>query len=85
MTYRWWREHSLSITLAGFLLAFMAVSFATGVAQFTVEQPPFTWGAFWTWWTYETVTSLEADVFGFLLIVLLSKKLWERGSSEGER
>lgn len=40
---------------------------------------------FWIWWSWEYNVSLVADTFGVLLIVLLSKWLYEEGSAESTK
>ena len=37
---------------------------------------------FWIWWSWEYNVSLLADTFGVILIVLLTKWLYEQGSEE---
>lgn len=81
---KWARDHSLSLVLFAILIAFMATSFVTGTHQFTSEQPPFTWPTFFRWWTYETTTSLEADVFGAIILVLFTKWFFEKRSAEAK-
>ena len=57
------------------------------VLVFSREQPfgegvPTFGREFWAWWGWEYNVSLVADTFGVLLIVLLSKWLYEEGSAE---
>lgn len=86
-TGKWWYDHSLSIVLVLLLIAQTTHAIWTGWYVFGNEQPfgksvtPGSYG-FWMWWTYEYNVSLVADSFGVLLIVILSKWLRERGSSE---
>lgn len=79
---KWLRDHGLSIVLSTILVAFMAVSFVFGIWQYSAEQPPFEWSGFMVWWVYETVTSLEADVFGAIVLVVFTKYLFEKHSAE---
>lgn len=86
-TGRWWYDHSLSLALAAILIVQTALAIWTGAYVYGHEQPfgkgsgPWSEG-FWMWWVYEYNVSLVADSFGVILIVLLSKWLRERGSSE---
>lgn len=82
----WVRRHSLGLTLAAFFLAFTAGTLVFGRAEYAAEQaahgqPPDVAG-FWIWWVFEYLMSLVADVFGLLLIVMLTKRLYELGSAE---
>lgn len=80
------REHSLSIVLTIILVLMLVASFLIGMHEFTKDAldhgQPFVWPDFLMWWSYETITSLEADVFGAILLVLFTKKFMERGSPE---
>lgn len=82
----WLHKHSLGLAIAGILVVFMAASITLGWWEYTSDQQahglPVETAGFWQWWGYETAMSLKADVFGFLLIVLLTKRLYEIGSAE---
>jgi hypothetical protein len=85
----WLWRHSLSITLLTLLAAQTALALWNGAYVFTHEQPfgkgVEAWsGPFWQWWVWAYNVSLVADTFGVVLIVLLSKWLYEQGSSESE-
>lgn len=80
-------RHSLSIVLVVLMTAQTALALWSGAFVFTREQPlgkgiPNWSHEFWGWWIWEYNVSLVADTFGVLLIVLLSKWLYEEGSSE---
>lgn len=86
----WWKDHSLSLILVGLLViqtvhAIWAGHIVWLSDQQGHEQPiQNAWGSdFWIWWSYEYNVSLVADTFGVLLIVILTKWFYERGSSEG--
>lgn len=80
-TGKWWIDHSLSIALVIILLVWMAVSMIAGYRQWAAEDVQI---EFWVWYVYEWFMSTLADVFGVLLIVLLSKWFFERGSAESK-
>lgn len=76
----WLRRHGLSTVLITLFLsmvtttAFMANEMYR--AQGIQESP------IWRWWMFQTILSLEADVFGAILLVVLTKYLREKGSAE---
>lgn len=76
---RWWGKHSLSIVLIVMLVAQTILSLWAGSIVFQAEGLKV---SFWVWWVHEYNISLVADTFGVLLIVLLSKWLYEKGSSQ---
>jgi hypothetical protein len=84
----WLRRHGLGLTLAGVLLAFTTATLVLGWREYTTEQQ--THGqavdtaGFLLWWWFEYTMSLVADVFGVLLIVMLTKRLHEIGSAESK-
>lgn len=84
----WWRDHSLSLVVGSILLAQTIWVIVTGHAEWVSQQqdhgaPSAGWpGEFWKWWSFEFVNSLVADTYGVLLIVLLTKWFYERGSDE---
>jgi hypothetical protein len=83
----WFKRHSLSLVLSGLLIAQTVHAMMAGAYVWNREQPlgdaiP-AWGReFWVWWSWEYNVSLVADTFGVLLIVVLSKWLYEEGSAE---
>ena len=78
----WWRDHSLSLVIGTILAIQTAVSLWTGRAEWSASADSHT--EFWRWWLYEYTTSVVADTYGVLLIVLLSKWFVERGSVESK-
>jgi hypothetical protein len=83
----WFKRHSLSIVLAALMACQTLIAVWSGVFVWDREQPLgdglASFGAeFWMWWIWEYNISLVADTFGVLLIVVLSKWLYEVGSSE---
>jgi hypothetical protein len=86
----WWRDHSLSIVLIALLAVQTAHAIWAGHVVWISEtrthgDPAGGWPSdFWIWWSWEYNVSLVADTFGVLLVVLLTKWLNERGSSEGD-
>ncbi len=85
----WLKRHSLSIVLACLLTAQTVYALWSGVYVWDREQPlgdglPSLGRAFWVWWSWEYNISIVADTYGVLLIVVLSKWLYEAGSSESK-
>ena len=84
----WWRDHSLSLVIGAILLLQTAWVLWTGHAEWVSQQadhgnPAAGWPLeFWQWWSFEFINSLVADTYGVLLIVLLTKWFYERGSDE---
>jgi hypothetical protein len=88
-TGSWWRDHSLSLVIGAMLLLQTAWVLYTGHSEWISQQidhgasSPFGWPwEFWQWWSFEFINSLVADTYGVLLIVLLTKWFYERGSDE---
>lgn len=79
--WRWLRAHSLSLALGAILLSMLVATLVMGPAQYQAEGVQ---GSFWRWWAYETILSLEADVFGAILLVVFTKHLYERHSAEAK-
>jgi hypothetical protein len=83
----WFKRHSLSVVLTVMLITQTSYAIWSGVYVWDRERP---FGddvsalgrEFWVWWSMEYNISLVADTFGVLLIVVLSKWLYEVGSSE---
>jgi hypothetical protein len=88
-TGRWWFDHGLSIALIIILTVQTLYALWAGHSVWVTESKTHGDSAqgwpsdFWIWWTWEYNVSLVADTFGVLLVVLLTKWLNERGSSEG--
>ena len=83
----WFKRHSLSLVLVTLMTVQTLYAVWAGSYVFSREQPfgdgvPTFGREFWAWWTWEYNVSLVADTFGVLLIVLLSKWLYEEGSAE---
>jgi hypothetical protein len=83
----WWRDHSLSLALAAIIAVQMAMVFGFGWLSYSSDmrahsQPVTVSGYLVDIAGYELPLSLVADSYGVLLIVILSKWLRERGSSE---
>lgn len=80
--FRWWvRKHSLSLVLVVVLLVMMTTTVVMGPAQHTAEGVQ---GAFWPWWTFQTILSFEADVFGAVVLVTFTKWFYESRSAEAK-
>lgn len=88
-TGNWWHDHSLSLVIGALLLVQSVWVVLTGHAEWVSQQRDH--GArgvvgwpmeFWQWWSFEFINSLVADTYGVLLIVLLTKWFYERGSDE---
>jgi hypothetical protein len=77
-TGSFWRRHGLSVVLLSLMAVQTALSLYFGHKVWTADPI----ASFWEWWMYEYQTSLVADVFGAVLLVLLSKRLREVGSAE---
>lgn len=75
----WWSKHSLSIVLIFILVFQTAFALWSGYRVWSVEGEKVN-GPFWIWWSWGYNVSLVADSFGVLLIVMLSKWLYEKGS-----
>ena len=86
----WLKRHSLGLVLAAMLFVQTAHAIWAGHLVWISEGADHGktlsgWPAdFWVWWSWEYNVSLVADTFGVFLIVMLSKWLYEQGSSESE-
>lgn len=84
----WWRDHSLSLVVGAILLVQTVWVVYSGHVEWLSQQRDHGGGEtgwpleFWQWWSFEFVNSLVADTYGVLLIVLLTKWFYERGSDE---
>jgi hypothetical protein len=87
-TGSWWWQHSLSLTLGALLAIQTAHAVWAGHRVWAAEtithgdRAPAWSSEFWVWWSWEYNVSLVADTFGVILIVLLSKWLYEQGGGE---
>ncbi|KQV26650.1 MULTISPECIES: hypothetical protein [unclassified Microcella] len=81
-----WQRHSLSIVLAAILVVQTLVAVLAGHHVWVGEQEhagaPLEASEFWIWFFWEYNISIVADTYGVILIVLLSKRLVEKGSAE---
>ncbi|HAS11590.1 MAG TPA: hypothetical protein DCS55_13920 [Acidimicrobiaceae bacterium] len=87
--HSWVKQHSLSLVLGTLMTVQTIYAVWAGSYVFSREQPlgegiPTFGREFWAWWSWEYNVSLVADTFGVLLIVLLSKWLYEEGSAESQ-
>lgn len=84
----WFSRHSLSIVLLTLMTVQTAYALWAGHHVWLSESRTHGENAagwpkdFWIWWSWEYNVSLVADTFGVLLIVLLTKWLYEEGSDE---
>ena len=81
------KRHSLSVVLIILMVAQTAYAMWAGAYVFSREQPlgdgiPTFGRQFWAWWSWEYNVSLVADTYGVLLVVLLTKWLYEQDSAE---
>lgn len=79
---RWVRSHSLSLVILAGLIAMLAGTLLLGPGQYMQDRQTTTLDGFWSWWGFETILSLEADVWGALILILGTRWLWQRGSAE---
>lgn len=89
----WIKRHSLSVVLITLMTVQTVHAVWSGHRAWVAEeqdwatllkQPPavgWPW-EFWVWWSWEYQVSLVADTFGAILLVMLSKWLYEEGSAE---
>ena len=83
----WLERHSLSVVLGVLMVVQTLLAVYDGAEVFTLEQPLgdgvalWSWD-FWSWWRWHYNVSLVADSFGVLLVVLLTKWLYEKDSSQ---
>ncbi len=68
------RNHQLNIALFTTLFIMMGITLWLGQAMFDFESGVPEAVSFWHWWLFITVLSLEADVFG--AIILVNSKKW---------
>lgn len=87
-TGSWWKDHSLSLIITAILVVQTIWTILVGHAEWLSQQVDHGTKAagwpteFWQWWSFEYINSLVADTYGVLLIVLLTKWFYERGSAE---
>jgi len=84
----WFYRHSLSVVLTALLAIQTAYALWAGHRVWLMDTHTHGdqakgWPSdFWIWWSWEYNVSLLADTFGVILIVLLTKWLYEQGSEE---
>ena len=88
--HHWIKQHSLSVVLAVIMIAQTVYAVWAGAYVFSREQPlgegiPTMGREFWAWWSWEYNISLVADTYGVLLIVILTKWLYEQDSAESDK
>lgn len=87
-TGSWIKDHSLSLVISAMLLLQLIFAVWAGFNEWSSQQTDhngqssFYDPEFWIFLAYETNMSTLADTYGVLLIVLLSKWFYERGSAE---
>ena len=84
-----WEKHSLSIVLISLMALQTIISILAGHHVWAGEQElfgldPSEMSEFWIWFIFEYHISLVADVFGAILLVLLTKRLREVDSAESK-
>lgn len=85
--HHWIKRHSLSIALITLLTVQTIYAVWSGLYVWDRERP---FGDdvaplgrdFWIWWSWEYNVSLVVDTYGVILVVLLTKWLYEQGSEE---
>jgi len=86
----WFYRHSLSLVLA--ILLFLQTAYAVWAGhRVWVDEllahghEVHDWSTdFWIWWSFHYNVALVADTFGVILIVLLTKYLYEQGSTSSK-
>jgi hypothetical protein len=80
-TGRWWVDHSLSIALVVLIVVQFIPSVLLGYQRWQAEEVPID---FWLWFFFDFGQGVLDETIGILLIVLLSKWFYERGSAESK-
>lgn len=83
----WFRQHSLSIVLWVMLIAQTVIFHFTRLPEWVAEQVAHgestgLWPNYWLHFSSEWFVSVLADTYGALLLVLLTKWFYEKGSAE---
>lgn len=78
-TGSWWRDHSLSLAVIAIFLAHIAYDAWTTwkIRQLEAAQLEL---PYWLEFTHDLNESVGAEPWGVLIVVLLTKWLYERGS-----
>ncbi len=71
---RFVHNHQLNIALITLLLLMIGTTLWLGPQMFDFDSGEPKAVSFWHWWVFITVLSLEADVFG--AIILINSKKW---------
>ncbi len=88
--HNWFYRHGLSIALAVILTLQTIHAVWAGHRVWISESQTHGdlaagWPLdFWIWWSWEYNVSLVADTYGVILVVLLTKWLYEQGSEESK-
>jgi hypothetical protein len=84
----WFHRHSLGLFAVTVFLLVTVGTLWFGWDEYQSEQEahsqPIDAAGFWLWWRYEYAMSLVADMAGFAMLVLATKKLREVGSAESK-
>lgn len=86
----WFMSHSLSIVLVVILVAQSVVFHFTRLPEWASEQvvhgeSTALWPQYWLHYSSEWFVSVLADTYGALLLVVLTKWFYEKGSAESDR
>lgn len=85
----WVKKHSLSIVLWGLLIGQMVGYHFTMLPDWVSTQKAHgnstdLWPSYWLHYWSEWFVSILADTYGALLLVILTKYFYEKGSAESE-
>lgn len=85
----WVKEHSLSIVLILIFVIQGTITWFSGIPEWTQQQmvdglTTALYPGYVIHWIYDFTTSLVADTYGAVLLVLFSKWFFERGSAESK-
>lgn len=83
----WFKEHSLSIVLLTIFVIQAIITWFSGIPEWTDQQiqagsTTALFPGYVIHWIYDFTTSLVADTYGAVLLVLFSKWFFEKGSAE---
>lgn len=76
---KFYKEHSLSIILLGFVIAGMIASWNTGVAGYRPQDY-----SYFQYWISQVIFSLVGNLTMMALFVILTKHFIEKGSAESK-
>jgi cell division protein FtsW (lipid II flippase) len=80
-TGKWWVDHSLSLVLLALMLVVGVVSAIAGYQVWEAEENQV---EFWIYYLHTAGSGFFDEIMGVLLIVMLSKWFYERGSAESK-